>query len=198
METNPIENIENIDNQTSLLEEIKTDDTSSSSSDTSIKMTAVTYTFPAQPKILSKDHVEHEIESNFKLYKIVIWVYCIISLLQIAYYAHSILQGFQLGKLVTLMIYVISFAIWLYGSQGLWFRCPKYHYRFQGMLIAFMLYHIVICARVILDSYTVIPNMTFTSFGLNAIYGIFIPVLVYYRADELRSFLEANTQKSIV
>ena len=186
-----------INNQTSLLDEAKTE-TTSSSSETSIKMATVTYTFPSKPQILSKDRIDHEIDSNFKLYKYVIWVYCFISLLQMAYYAHSILQGFHIVKLMNLLIYVISFAIWFYGSQGLYFRSPGYHYRFQGMLIVFMLYHVVVCTRIILDSYTVIPNMTFTSFGLNAIYGIFIPVLVYYRADELRSFLEANTQKSIV
>jgi len=142
---------------------------------------------------------DSEIENNFQLYKYVIYIYLMINGVQLvrnAFDLHSS-PAITFKKVAPIVIYLLSIFVWLYGRLAHASRNPKKQFRFQGLLIVLMVYSVYVCANIIGESYIALPNLTMSSFGLNAIFGILIPVLVYYRADELRRIFETKNHMSL-
>lgn len=140
--------------------------------------------------------LDYELERLFRLYRYVIYVYLFIDGIQLLKGALDLVASPSAEKALAITVTIFSFSVWFVGNHAIMFRSARDQFRFQGLLILFMSYHAVICSQIVQDSYIVIPNLTLSNFGLNAVFGILIPVLVYYRADELRLIFEQSGPKS--
>jgi len=176
-------------NQTLLLEDIRTE-ASYQSLDQTSKNLPFAFAFDTASPTKANSNADLEKDSNFKLYKYVVYVYLIIIGFLLARSALQFTSG--MTKVISIAIYAFSFFIWFYGKQALSYKSSGSQKIFQGLLIMFMIYHAFVCGRIILDSYHIMPNMTFSSFGLNAIFGILVPVVIYYEADKLRMIFEGT------
>jgi len=177
----------NNSNQTLLLEDIRTE-ASYQSLEASSKDLPFAFAFDTSSPTQAHRLADFEKDSNFKLYKYVLYVYLIIIGFLLARSALQVHSG--MNRIFPVIAYTLSFAVWFYGKQALSTRSSMSQKIFQGLLILFMIYHAFVCGRIILDSYVIMPNMTFSSFGLNAIFGILVPVVIYYEADKLRQMFD--------
>jgi uncharacterized membrane protein YhaH (DUF805 family) len=160
-----------------------------------VKIPSYPYDVSAQ-KQQAKGMQDSELERLFRLYRYVIYVYLFINGIQLLKGSFDLVQSPSGEKAFAVTVTIFSFLVWFLGNHAIMFRSARDQFRFQGLLILFMVYHAVICSQIVQDSYIVIPNLTLSSFGLNAVFGILIPVLVYYRADELRLIFEHSYPRS--
>ena len=179
-------------NQTRLLDEIET--TSIYQPITPVQKTMLQPTSPYM-QYDTKDSYEFVIESGYQLYKYLTYLYLIINGFQFIRSAVDIYtNGFSAKRILPMAFYIVSFSVWLFGKIAFNYRNPKYQLRFQGLLIALMIYHLLLCLDIIVESYDALPNVTISAFGLNSIFGVAIPVFMYFRANNLRIIFEMRSQ----
>ena len=88
--------------------------------------------------------------------------------------------------MISLVIRIVMLLSWLVGNEAIERKSLDLQIKFQGLLILFALYHLVVCGQLVLESYVTIPYFTYVCFGLNFIYGIGIPMVIYSIGDDLR------------
>jgi len=180
METNP--------NQKLLLDEYQTD---SSYQPLGPPTKSIPFNFAIDQNGPGKVNLfNFERDSNVQIYKYVIYAYLVINGFMLVKGALDLMKHSGTNWIMAVMISLISFSIWFFGSIAFTTKSARTQTNFQGLLILFMCYHVIYCCKVVWNSYTVLPNVTFSSFGLNAIYGVVVPVLIYYEADKIRQIFE--------
>ncbi len=130
--------------------------------------------------------VEEKIDKRFRFYAFVISTYLGIIAIEILGNSLGLYHSLNLTNSLSLAVRFIMLYAWFIGNEAVERKSVGLQIRFQGLLILFVLYHVVICGQIVLESYTTIPYFTYVCFGLNFIYGIGIPVIIYSIGDDLR------------
>ena len=134
--------------------------------------------------------VDQEIDNKFQCYSCIIYIYLVLTSLETLGGLVTVISMPTLSSVFSLLITIGMFYIWCVGLQSHNAKDAGLQLRFQGLLIPFIGYYIVICGLIISESYSTIPYLTMVSFTLNILYGILTPVVMYYSANDLRKVME--------
>lgn len=141
-----------------------------------------------------QNKVDQEIDGKFQCYACVIYTYLVIIALEAFGNLLSFVAHPNLKTAFALAITVAMLLSWIVGRQAKNKKDISTQIKFQGLLILFVIYHVVMIGTIIAESYSTIPYLTFTAFALNIIYGVMIPLVMYSTGDDLRKLMEKRAK----
>ena len=144
----------------------------------------------------NKNNLYKHLDKKFQCYTYIIFLYMAVQTFEVLGNAFVLFAKPSVSEFLSLMIRIILLYIWHFGQKSMESKNINFLVRFQGFLVLFIVYYFFMCGAIVMESDNTIPYFTLASFGLNLIYGILIPILVYFITDELRKIFEKKQYES--